>query len=321
MKALVIGLGSIGMRHARNLKTLGITSLLGADPTPERQHRFETELSGQAFANEDDGLAENPDLVLVCSPNRFHLSQATKAAQKGCALLIEKPLGTNYQDAQKFTALIKEKNIYAHMGSNWKFHPAFICMKKWLDEGRIGTVTGAQVLAGQWLPDWHPWEDYRLSYSARKDLDGGAIFDTHELDYLTWLLGPVQDFIGLKAHSGTLPIETEDVAAAVMRLESGALVSVLTDYIQRVGRRRYHISGDKGTIEWDISIGNVILSLPKEPEAEIFKAQVEDLNEMYLEQTRHVLNALKTGQPPMTPISHMLDVLELQTKWHNDQKS
>ena len=47
-------------------------------------------------------------------------------------------------------------------------------MRAWLAEGAIGTMTSMQVLAGQWLPDWHPWEDYRKGYSARADLGGGA---------------------------------------------------------------------------------------------------------------------------------------------------
>ncbi|MCF6328078.1 MAG: Gfo/Idh/MocA family oxidoreductase [Devosiaceae bacterium] len=193
-------------------------------------------------------------------------------------------------------------------------------MKQWIDEGRIGKITGAQVIAGQWLPDWHPWEDFTKSYSARKDLGGGVIFDTHELDYLTWLLGPVQTFVGLNGHSTALPIETEDVAASLLRFRSGAIATLLTDYIQRVSRRSYHISGDQGTIEWDIHGGEVVLHLPKKPRAEVFDAHVEDLNQMYLEQSKTVLEAIRYGRPPVTPVSHMLKILKMQIDWHKQTK-
>lgn len=308
------------MRHARNYRALGC-DVSGFDPTPERLAAFEANIAGETFGDLDAALATAPRLVAITSPNIYHMPQAVAAVRNGCrALFIEKPLGTDLAEARNFAALANEASCYVHVGSNWKFHPAFQHMKSWINDGRLGTVTGAQVLAGQWLPDWHPWEDYRQMYAARKSLGGGAIFDTHELDYLRWLLGPIQSFNGFKAHSGALETETEDVAACVMRFKSGVLGVLLTDYIQRVGRRRYHVSGSEGTMEWDLSTNRLVFSRSGMPEAEVVDTKVDDLNEMYLEQSRRILQDLHDGRAPVTGLADMLEILEMQSAWHSGER-
>lgn len=314
-RILILGLGSIGMRHARNFAKLACT-VQGFDPNPERRKQFEAELSSISFDDEDDALSQNPNLVVVASPNIYHLSQATSAAQKGYNLFIEKPLGTSLKDAKKFAELVRRNNIYVHMGSNWKFHPAFQTMKSLLEDGKIGHICGINVIAGQWLPDWHPWEDYRQMYAARKDLGGGAIFDTHELDYMMWLLGPIINFNGHKTYSGSLEIETEDVAGAVMTFENGAIGTLLTDYIQRVGQRSYIIYGDGGTLSWQIKTGNIFLSQADQKKTEIINVQHDNINDMYIAQSAHILEDLKQEREPTTGINHMINVLKLQTAWH-----
>jgi predicted dehydrogenase len=316
MKVLILGLGSIGRRHARCFKTVGADIVAGFDPDAERRSQFVQEIGGTAFATETESLAWNPDVVVVASPNAFHIRQARLAAAAGKAMLIEKPLGTDLAEARELGAAIDAAGIYAHVGSNWKFHPAFKTMKTWIAQKRLGVITGVQVLAGQWLPDWHPWEDYRRMYAARADLGGGAIFDTHELDYLSWLVGPVCEFCGFKARSGALDINTEDIAACVLRFSNGALGVLLTDYIQRVPCRRYHVSGSEGTLEWDHVDDHVVLHLPGKRDVERVDVHLTDINDMYVSQARRVLDDLHHGGKPETPVTSMLRVLDLQTRWH-----
>jgi predicted dehydrogenase len=318
VKVAVFGLGSIGLRHARCFREAGADALIGMDPTAARRAQFEAALGAPAVASEAEALAEEPDLVVVASPNRFHLPQAQLCAQALRPMLVEKPLGVDLAEAEALAALIKERSVYLHMGSNWKFHPAFQRMKTLIAEGAIGRPTGGMALAGQWLPDWHPWEDYRQMYAARNDLGGGAIFDTHEIDYLIWLLGPVVQFVGLKAHTGVLEIETEDTAAAILRFANGALVTLLTDYVQRTPRRRYLLAGDAGTIEWDYHAGEVTLCRPEKRFAERFEVHLADVNEMYVAQARQVLSDVQTGRAAVTGIEQALEVLRLQVAWKNE---
>ncbi|MEL6289362.1 MAG: Gfo/Idh/MocA family oxidoreductase [Pseudomonadota bacterium] len=317
MRALVLGLGSIGMRHARNLRTLGIEALSGFDPTPERRERFAQKLGGVVFDDLDQALDARPDLVIVASPNVFHLAQADRALDAGVpALLIEKPLGTDLEHARRFVRRAAETDAFIHGGSNWKYHPAFETMKKLLDEKALGKVTAVQVLAGQWLPDWHPWEDYRAGYSARHDLGGGAIFDTHELDYITWLFGPADRFAGMHGNRAGLEISTEDTAVALVSFTNGVLGVLQTDYVQRTPQRRYVITGSKGTLTWTLAENAITITRQRDVAPERIDVAADDLNDMYVAQSRDVLARIRDGRSPTTPVSHMLHVLELQHRWH-----
>lgn len=278
----------------------------------ERRDRFTSEIGGAVHATVSDGLKARPDLAFVCSPSVFHVEHALQCARAGCHLFIEKPLGTSRTGVDELIATVERNGLYAHVGSNWKFHAAFQTMKRIIDSGALGVITGAQLLAGQWLPDWHPWEDYRLGYSARRALGGGIVFDSHELDYLTWLLGPASDVMGLTAHSGALETETDDVACACLRLKSGALATIHMDYIQRQPRRRYHISGSGGILEWDLNDGRVRHFRSDVAEPNNIMTPLGDVNQMYIDQTRAVIAGITAGEPPLTPLTHAAHVLDLQ---------
>lgn len=313
MKAVIAGLGSIGMRHARNLRTLGVTDLIGFDPDADRQSRFTAELGGEAIGDFSQALDLSPELAVIASPNRFHVEQAHAAAEKGCHLFVEKPLGTSLEGIDRLKAVVNEKGLFAHVGSNFKFHPALRRMRGLIDSGALGRTTSAQILAGQWLPAWHPWEDYRKGYSARSDLGGGIVFDTHEFDYLTWLLGPAAEVCGFATNSGALEIDTEDVAGACILLESGVIATVQVDYIQRDYRRRYHVSGDQGTVEWDFASG-ILTSYSAESEHKEVIDVGEDVNLMYLRQAEHVLDGVANGVEPVTSLDQAAHVLDLQLR-------
>ena len=310
MRLLVVGLGSIGMRHARNFKSLGVESLVGCDLLEERRQKFSSEISTEIVSTFEDGLLKKPDLVVIASPNCFHLEQAIISAQSSCHLFIEKPLSHTLEGLDELITLVDEKSLFAHVGSNWKFHPAFKTMKKIINEGSLGKITGARVIAGQWLPDWHPWEDYRQMYSAKKSLAGGVVLDSHEFDYLTWLLGPISKVSGYTAHTGALDIETEDIAVACMQFESGVLATVHIDYIQRDYRRRYHISGDAGTLEWDYTTGEITHYNAVRNDSTKINVAINELNTMYMEQSRHILAGVKGTELPVTSISDARHVLE-----------
>ena len=318
MKAIIFGLGSIGMRHARILKALGVQQLVGVDPSDLRRKRFNEEVGGDAFAESGFEDLRGYALAVIASPSRFHVEQAILCAEAGCALFIEKPLATDKAGVSRLVKLVKEAHLFAHVGSNWKFHPAFIRMKELLTSGRLGRISGCQVLAGQWLPDWHPWEDYRHGYSARVDLGGGIVLDTHELDYMTWLFGNACEIKGFTAHSGSLDIETEDVACACIRFDSGVLATLHVDYIQRSYQRRYHISGDEGSVTWDVRSNELQLYRADSGETSV-EYMAEDLNAMYVRQMQHVLAGIKGKVAPVTPITHAAKVLNLQLRLKNER--
>lgn len=311
LNVLIVGLGSIGLRHARNFSLLNVNSVYGFDPVDKRRSEFEAEFNSEAYSSLEQALSNQPDLTVIASPNCFHLEQAFTVVEHGCPLFIEKPLSHNLIGVPEFLEQIDNRSLFVHVGSNWKFHPAFKEMKRLIDNQTIGKVTGAQVISGWWLPDWHPWEDYRQMYSSRKELGGGIVLDSHEFDYLTWLLGPVSEVSGYISHSNSLDIETEDVAVACLKLESGVLATVHVDYIQRDYRRKYHISGDRGTIEWDYTTSMLSVYDAEKDTTEQVYVGLSDLNEMYIEQAAHILDGVLGKSEAVTSAQAAAEVLRI----------
>src|SRR5262249_5372924 len=155
----------------------------------------------------DEAWRASPDVAVVATPPSTHTAVALEAARRGCHLFVEKPLSDRWDGVDELIAEVRARSLVCLVGCNLRFHPGLVELRRLLDEGAIGRVLGARIEFGQYLPDWHPWEDYRETYSARRALGGGVILDAiHELDYAMWLLGPVSKVTALADHISTLEI-------------------------------------------------------------------------------------------------------------------
>lgn len=317
MRFLIIGGGSIGKRHLKNLIDLG-QAVVVCEPQPERAEQIKKDLNVDVFTNLDDALKLSFDAVLITNPNIYHLPTAIKAAEAGCHLFIEKPLAHTLEGVDKLVALVRDKKLKTLMGCNWKFHPSFRLMKEMIDTGKIGKVLSFSLNFGQYLPDWHPWEDYRKGYSANQSLGGGVLLDSHEFDYLQWFLGPIEEVFCVNSKVSGLEIDTEDVAETIVRTKGGALGNVHLDYIQRPARRHYSFYGEKGTLEWDRSTKKVALYDAAQAAWEIIEEDQDyDLNQMYLDELKHFIEVLKENEVSVTDINKAKVVLQVIARAKN----
>ena len=255
MKFMIAGLGSIGRRHLRNLKALGEEDILLY--RSGRSTLQDDELEGYTTETElDAALAHKPDAVIVSNPTALHLEVAIPAAEAGCHLLIEKPVSHNLERVDELLAAVKRGGGKVLVGYQFRFHPGLQAVKRWLVEGRIGKPISAHAHWGEYLPDWHPWEDYRQSYAARRDLGGGVVLTLcHPFDYLRWLMGEVVSVTSWTGQIGELDLDVEDIAEAIIEFDSGAVGHVHLDYFQRPSAHRLEIIGTEGTIRWDNADG------------------------------------------------------------------
>src|SRR5919202_203120 len=189
MKCLVVGLGSIGRRHARNWAALGLGEVLVCREHG-KEHPEPLGVDAQTFGDLDTALAARPDVVLVTNPTSRHIATARRAIQAGAHVLVEKPLGASLDGVDDLLRLAEAKTRVVAVGYNLRFHPGLARLRELLHTGAIGRPLFARAEVGEYLPAWHPWEDYRQSYAARRDLGGGAVLTlSHELDAICWLLG------------------------------------------------------------------------------------------------------------------------------------
>ena len=252
MRALIVGLGSIGRRHARNWASLS----LGPLAICRQHHAVQPEPLG-VEATEYDDLhqaleLEQPEVVLVTNPTSLHVATARAAIDAGAHVLVEKPLGSSLDGVHELLATAQTGGSVIMVAYNLRFHPGLVRVKALIEACAIGRVLSARAEVGEYLPDWHPWEDYRHSYSGRRDLGGGAVLTfSHELDALCWLLGPPGSVAAMAAQLSSLHIDTEDVAEILVQFERGPLASVHVDYARRTPRRTLELVGETGVLRWD----------------------------------------------------------------------
>jgi predicted dehydrogenase len=294
LKILIAGLGSIGRRHLRNLVAMGQEDIL-----LYRTHQStlpDEELA--PFPVETDlgaALAHKPDGVVVSNPSALHLDIAIPAARAGCHLLLEKPVAARHD--QRIEALIqaaKETGIQTLVGFQFRFHPVLARLKQCLESGRLGRVYSFRAHWGEYLPAWHPWEDYRQSYAARQDLGGGVVNTlSHPLDYVRWLFGDVVSLSAITRQVSDLELDVEDVAEIGLVMSPGIIGSIHLDYFQRPPAHWLAVNCEKGSIHWDNNTGAAkIYEVGGETWEVIHPPPGFTRNDLFLEEMRHFLSLI-----------------------------
>jgi predicted dehydrogenase len=147
-------------------------------------------------------------------------------------------------------------------------------------------------------------------YSASRNLGGGILLDCHEIDLLTWLLGPVGSVNCRLTNTGSIDIETEDLVCMTLEFRSGVIGTLQLDYLQRPCARRFHITGTKGTVIWDYLEHSVSCYSSEHKSWTRWHNPIGyDLNNMYIEQAKHFIDCISYGSTLMTPLSHAAHVL------------
>ncbi len=309
----VIGCGSIGQRHIANLLTLGVTDVLAYDVRADRRAQAEARYPITTVDSLETGWQRRPDVSLIAAPTSLHIPLALEAAKNGCNLFIEKPLGDRSDGAEQLISIVTGEGLTAMVGCNMRFHHGPATVKRLLDEGTIGQVITGLIDAGQYLPDWHPGEDYRDWYSASSALGGGVVLDAiHEIDYARWLFGEVEEVYCLGGKYSSLEIDTEDSANILMKLVTGTSVSIHLDYVQRAYWRTCKVVGEEGTIVWDMNRGDVQLFLAGDKSwRRLPQPEGYTVNQMYLDEMAHFLRCLKGEDVPSLGIHEAKRVLDI----------
>lgn len=315
MKILIAGLGSIGRRHLKNLIALGEKDIVlyrtGKSTLSDDEFLRDFPVKTEIY----EALNCKPDAVIVSNPTSLHMDIAIPAAKAGCYIFLEKPISHSMDRINELKKSLEYHKERLLVGFQFRFNPVFRIAQQLLLNGEIGKVVSVFSHWGEYLPDWHPWENYRNSYSAKAELGGGVVLTLcHPLDYLSWLLGkPILKWSHIRTVSN-LVANVEDSADAFLEFPNGALGMVHLDYIQKPPSHTLNITGTQGLIKWDNS--NNILSVfrHKTSEWENFSQPEFERNFMFLEMMRHFLDVVKGKAEPFCTLDDGINALELAIK-------
>lgn len=324
MKILIAGLGSIGRRHFRNLIALG-----EGDVVLLRTRKAtlpDDELAGYPVETDiHDALKKHkPDAVVIGNPTSMHLDVAIPAAEAGCHILLEKPVSHSLERLDVLQGTAQKNGSRILVGFQFRYHPTLNKARELIRSNALGKILTVHAHWGEYLPQWHPWEDYRQSYAARADLGGGVIVTlTHPLDYLRYLLGDVESLWSFNGHVSPLEVDVEDVAEIGLKFTGGAVGGVHVNYFQRPPVHRLEIVGTAGTLRWDNADGILHLykmpaafgSFSDNPPAPVMETFAPpdgfERNQLFLAQTRHFIEIVRREAEPVCTLEDGIMALRL----------
>jgi len=296
MKYLFIGLGSIGMRHLKNLRLLTGEPIYALrtkiDPDIDRRYKITSTTSLK------EAVALKPDVVFVTNPTSKHMEYARLFSN--CHLFIEKPISTNSTHVARLLAIMESNNKICFVGFNYRFYldlSNIYSMMSW--EGHephnfgLGKSLFAQVNFGKWLPDWHPGEDYKESCNARKELGGGAVLSlSHPIDYVCWLFGSVRSVYAHTDKVSSLDIDVEDIASIVLEMRNKTIVEIHLDYLHPEFVHNINIVYEKKVMSRDLN-------------------DAKKRDESFVKELQHFLKCVKGEEQPIISNKDIICVMRI----------
>jgi len=247
-KFLILGAGSMGRRRVRCLQAHGVLTedIRVFDQREDRRLESKSKYDVDGFASFEEGWAWNPDVLVICLPSKLHMHYCLIAAQAKKDFWCEIALSDSLEGTDELLSLVKEYQLIGALGINNPFHFAMQQAKQWLQEESFGKPLTYHMAFGNYLPNWHPWEDYRDFYDETQIM--GVI--SQELGTLYTVLGThVTEIYGQLQKSGSLDIPGPDNVQLLARTRDGMTVTFQMDLMQDKQQYEYRIVSDKGVIE------------------------------------------------------------------------
>ena len=315
MRFLIIGGGSIGKRHIKNLQFLGHSEIYCLKRKKDAD--FEKEFGIQTITFIEELGDSKIDAVFVCTPTSLHAQGMEIATQLGAAIFMEKPLVHTREELQKIKGNFSNYHKVFFIGFMLRYHPLVHKIKSIIDSNILGNVYYARLEFGSYLPFWHPWEDYKTGYSALKKLGGGVINTiTHELDLIQYFFGNPESVICDSKNLQKLNIEVEEIAEAIFEYND-KIVTLHLDYLQKEYDRNIKIVCDQGKIIWNWHDNKVIVKKYEDDAVEFPTEKVFDVNQLYIDELKDFISLVETQNVnhPLN-LDHAFSNAELLLRMH-----
>ena len=329
MKALVIGLGSMGKRRIRNLKALGLTQLAGVDPRADRRTEAAATYSIPAFAGAEDAMAAfAPDVAIISTPPDKHMDYAFLVCERRIPCFVE----ASVVDAERILELherTKQSGPLVAPSCTMRYFPGPRTVKQLIDAGAIGRVVNVNYHTGQYLKDWHPWEPIEDYYVSKRATGGCREIVPFELTWLNDIFGQPEPLACLRDRIGDLGTDIDDIYHFWLRYPGKVTASITVEVLSRpAATRELRVLGTRGQIAFSaddnaVRVASVGTTGWTRYELERGQAQAGYINpeEPYIAEMRDFIAAVESRTPAKFPNSLLDDYRVLQTLNALEQKS
>lgn len=325
LRVLQVGLGSMGKRRIRNLQELGIKDIIGFDPKEERRKEAQKLYHIQTVADISEGLEKNPNCMIISTPPDLHYKYSKIAIKKNIHFFTEVNLSSS--DISKIIQELKQKKIIGVPSSTMLFHPIIKQLEKLIKEKTIGKPLTVYHHFGHYLPNWHPWEDYRNFYVSKKETGAAREVVPFELVWMSHLFSDVYSVYGNIDKISSLKANIDDIYQILIEFVNGVKCTFIVDVISEPAINETRITGDKGMIYCDHNTGTIKIgkgSKWKEVKIETgkmakgYKGNTPS-DSIYVEEMKSFLDAIKKSSARHTfsdelKILKVLDAVELSNK-------
>ena len=253
---LVCGTGSIGQRHIKNLQSLNV-NVSAWRKRGELAKELSKKLKIIVYADLDQGL-DQVDAVVIATSTNTHIDIALKAARKGKAIYIEKPIAKVFSEIAPLASEISKNNNIVEVGFQLRAHPNLVKIHKILKGKAFGPLYTYRAVVGHRLDKWRPGTNYRECYSANIKYGGGALLDLiHEIDIVHWLTGDIEAIYGNTAQVSDLEMDAEDLVNLTLMNNNGSIGQIQMDMVSPDYRRGLELVFRDAVIKWDYVTGTI----------------------------------------------------------------
>ena len=307
---LIIGLGSIGERHLRCFQATGRVAPAVCEIDPELRGRIVQQYGvDRDYTDLEAALGDGDfDAAVIATPANLHVPMATRLAEQGVNLLIEKPLSTNLDGVDQLEKLIQQRGLVVAVGFVLRCHPSLVAMRSALASGRFGRPVQLIVQSGQHFPTYRP--AYREIYYTDRATGGGAIQDalTHLINAAQWMIGPADRVVVDAAHKVLEGVEVEDTVGMLSR-HGDVFGSFAMNQHQAPNETTLTVVCTQGTVRWQLHQNQWCwMKKPEEP------WQVESSGDlqrdsMFIAQADAFLDAVDGKSPPLCTFAEGVETL------------
>jgi predicted dehydrogenase len=309
---LIVSLGSIGLRHLRNLRAIAPDSQIAALRLRGPMTDAMPEGCDLQFGSMEEVRAFAPHAAIVAGPASVHLDISGQLVGMGIHVFVEKPLADKVPGVAALVVEARKQGVVLMTGYSLRFMPSLIEARSRILSGEIGNVLSVRAEVGQYLPSWRPGTDYRESVSAQRTLGGGVLLElSHEIDYIYWCFGLPDSVFCVGGKYSALDVDVEDLAEIILAYNvPQRIVSIHLDFLQRGASRQCRFVGGDGTLIWDGVADRIELDFGVGDSRNFTTGPfMVDRNEMYVAEIQHFLRCIDEKHTPLIDGAQGHDIL------------